>query len=461
MTEKILVIDDDDSFRRILEYNLQEDGYEVLPASSGEKGLAIFEAQAPNLVITDMKMSGISGIDVLSAVKKQSPDTLVIIITAFGTVDKAVEAMKLGAYDYITKPFNRDELKLVVRKALELINLSQENKDLRKRIENREEFKHMVGASDAMAEVYSLVNKVADTEATILITGESGTGKELVARAIHERSSRRGSRFIAINCAAIPRDLLQSELFGHIKGAFTGAIKDQQGKFQQADGGTIFLDEVCDLPLEMQPKLLRVLQEKEVEPIGAAMVQKIDVRVVAATNLDIEGAVAAGRFREDLYYRLAVIPIHLPPLRQRPADIPLLVRHFAVKAGAPRIVFTKEALAGLTGYPWPGNVRELENMVTRMLILHEEDTIGIEDLPKKILTRQKHEEQMAVVNLPPEGYSLEQLEREVVIEALERNNWNKSAAAAFLKIPRHVLLYRLEKYGIGAPSKKEKIANKV
>jgi two-component system NtrC family response regulator len=454
MAMKILIIDDDTSFRRILEYNLQEEGYDILSASSGEEGLAIFEARAPNLVITDMKMSGISGIDVLSAVKKQSPDTLVIIITAFGAVDKAVEAMKLGAYDYITKPVNRDELKLVVRKALELTCLSQENKDLRKRIENREEFKQMVGASDAMAEVFSLVNKVADTEATILITGESGTGKELVARAIHEQSSRRGSRFIAINCAAIPRDLLESELFGHIKGAFTGAIKDQQGKFQQADGGTIFLDEVCDLPLEMQPKLLRVLQEKEVEPVGAARVQKIDVRVVAATNLDIDELVTAGRFREDLYYRLSVIPIHLPPLRQRPEDIPLLLRHFAARVGCPHVVFAKETLKALSAYPWPGNVRELENLVTRMMILREGDTIGIEDLPKKILTRQKHEGQMAVVNLPPEGYSLEQLEREVVVEALERNNWNKSAAAAFLKIPRHVLLYRLEKYGIDNPPKK-------
>ena len=455
MTEKILVIDDDDSFRRILEYNLQEEGYEVLSASSGEEGLAIFEARAPNLVITDMKMNGISGIDVLSAVKKQSPDTLVIIITAFGIVDKAVEAMKLGAYDYITKPVNRDELKLVVRKALELTNLSQENKDLKKRIENREEFKHMVGASDAMAGVFSLVNKVADTEATILITGESGTGKELVARAIHGQSSRRGSRFIAINCAAIPRDLLESELFGHIKGAFTGAIKDQQGKFQQADGGTIFLDEVCDLPLEMQPKLLRVLQEKEILPVGSGRVQKIDVRIVAATNLDIDELVTAGRFREDLYYRLSVIPIHLPPLRQRPEDIPLLLRHFAARVGCPHVVFAKETLKALSAYPWPGNVRELENLVTRMMILREGDTIGIEDLPKKIMTRQKHEGQMSVVNLPPEGYSLEQLEREVVIEALERNDWNKSAAAAFLKIPRHVLLYRLEKYGIAAPSKKE------
>jgi len=455
MTKKILIIDDDASFRRILEYNLEEEGYEVLTASSGEGGLTLFHEQNPDLIITDMKMSGISGMDVLGAVKKQSPDTLVIIITAFGTVDKAVEAMKRGAYDYITKPLNRDELKLIVRKALQLTNLSTENKDLRKRLENQEKFKQIVGASEAMDNVFSLVRKVADTEATILITGESGTGKELVARAIHEQSSRREARFVAINCAAIPRELLESELFGHSKGAFTGAIRDQQGKFQQADGGTIFLDEVAELPLEMQPKLLRVLQEREVVPVGSEKTQKIDVRVVAATNLDIEGAVAAGRFREDLFYRLSVIPVHLPSLRQRPEDIPLLLRHFAAKTGSPRVFFTQEALEALTSYAWPGNVRELENIVTRIMLLREGDTIGLEGLPKKILTRQEREGQKAVVNLPPEGYPLEQLEREVVVEALERNGWNKSAAAAFLKIPRHVLLYRLEKYGINSSPQKQ------
>jgi len=454
VTTKILIIDDDASFRRILEYNLQEEGYEILTASSGEEGIALFEAQAPNLIITDMRMAGISGMDVLSAVKKKSADTLVIIITAFGSVDRAVEAMKLGAYDYITKPVDRDELKLVVRKALDVTKLSLENRDLRKRIEDREEFKQMIGTSDALAKVFSLIAKVADTEAAILITGESGTGKELVARALHEKSSRRGSRFVAVNCAAIPRDLLESELFGHIKGAFTGAVKDQEGKFQQAAGGTIFLDEVSELSMEMQPKLLRVLQEKEVLPVGSSKSHKVDVRVVAATNSDIEELVAAVRFREDLYYRLSVIPIHLPPLRQRPGDIPLLVRHFASKAGCRHVVFSREAMDALTSYPWPGNVRELENMVTRMMILREKDTIGVEDLPKKILTPHEHEGSAAIINLPPEGYSLEQLEREVVIEALERNDWNKSAAAAFLKIPRHILLYRLEKFGIANQPKK-------
>lgn len=453
MKKRILVIDDDKSFRRVLEYNLQEEGYDVISASSGEEGIALFAEQPSDLVITDMKMTGMSGLDVLSAVKKESPSALVIIITAFGTVDKAVEAMKLGAYDYITKPVNRDELKLVVQKALELNSLSSENRNLRERLENRDEFKQIVGTSEVMAEIFSLVRKVADTEASILITGESGTGKELIARAIHEQSSRRASRFVAVNCAAIPGDLLESELFGHVKGAFTGAIRDQQGKFQQADGGTIFLDEISELPLTMQPKLLRVLQEKEIEPVGAGRIQKIDVRIVAATNLDIEEAVTTGRFRNDLYYRLAVIPIHLPPLRQRKEDIPLLLRHIAAKAGSLEVVFTKEALNALTGYYWPGNVRELENVITRILILRRGDVVGIEDLPERILSERKPAGPAPVINLPPEGYSLEKLERDIVVEALERNNWNKSAAAAFLQIPRHVLLYRLEKYGIDGPAK--------
>lgn len=454
MTPKLLIVDDDASFRRILEYNLQEEGYEVLSASSGEAGLALFQEQNPDLVITDMKMEGMSGMDVLNNIKKQSPDTLVIIITAFGTVDKAVEAMKLGAYDYITKPVNRDELKLAVRKALQLTSLSSENRDLKKRLAENEEFKSIIGVSDAMTAVFSVVRKVADTEAAVLITGESGTGKELVARALHEQSARRASPFVTINCAAIPQDLLESELFGHVKGAFTGAVRDHLGKFHKADGGTIFLDEIGELPLGMQPKLLRVLQEKEVEPVGAASARKIDVRVIAATNLDIEAEVAAGRFREDLYYRISVIPIHLPPLRQRPADIPLLVKHFAIKARSGGLAFSAEALQALSKYPWPGNVRELENTITRAIIMRQGDRVEVGDLPAKILSGAESEK-TATFNLPAAGYSLDRLEREVIVEALERNNWNKSAAAAFLKIPRHVLLYRLEKFEISTPAKKD------
>jgi two-component system NtrC family response regulator len=456
MKTRILVIDDDASLRRVLEYNLQEEGYEVQTAASAEEGLYLFGQSLPNLVITDMKMSGMDGMMVLKSVKERSPDTLVIIITAFGTVDIAVEAMKAGAYDYITKPFNREALKLTVRKALQFSGLTEENKRLKSELSDKTDFHTIVGSSREMEKVFEVIRKVADTEAAVLITGESGTGKELVARSIHANSSRKDAPFVAINCAAIPRELLESELFGHVKGAFTGAVRDKIGKFQLADRGTIFLDEVGDLPVEMQPKLLRALQEKEVVLVGGTKVQKLDVRVVSATNLNIDKAIAAGTFREDLYYRLSVIPIHLPPLRERRTDIPILIRYFCTKHGGTTITFAKDALETLIMYPWPGNVRELENTVERLLIMRNGETITLEELPEKILEEKTlRQPGSAFVTLPDEGYSLEQLEREVVVNALERNNWNQAAAARFLRIPRHTLIYRLEKYGITLPEKKE------
>ena len=453
MKAKILIIDDDSSLRRVLEYNLQEEGYEVQSASSGEEGLYLYVQFQPSLVITDMKMSGMDGLMVLNSIKTRSPETLVIIITAFGTVDVAVGAMKAGAYDYITKPFNRDELRLTVAKALQFSGLAAENQRLKSELTDRSDFRTIVGSSPQMAKVFDIVRKVAATEASVLITGESGTGKELIARSLHAGSSRATGPFVAINCAAIPSNLLESELFGHVKGAFTGAIKDKSGKFQIADGGTLFLDEVGELPLELQPKLLRALQEKTVEQVGGTKEQKLDVRVVAATNLDIEKAIADGVFREDLYYRLAVIPLHLPPLRQRRDDIPLLLRHFCSKHGAERVSFDKQSLAILTGYSWPGNVRELENLVERLLIMRAGDIITFGDLPDKIRNGRETAGLTNVVNLPDEGYSLEQLEREVVVQALERNQWNQAAAARFLRIPRHTLIYRLEKYEIEVPLK--------
>lgn len=453
MTQKILVIDDDESLRRVLEYTLQEEGYEVFTAASGEEGLELFEERQPALVITDMKMPGLNGFQVLKEVKERSAETLVIIVTAFGEVDAAVKAMKLGAYDFITKPLSRDELKLTVKKALQLLGLSEENRQLREKLAGRDDLKNLVGMSPKMERLFASVRKVADTEATVLITGESGTGKELVARAIHTLSSRKSAPFIAINCAAIPRDLLESELFGHTKGAFTGAVKDRVGKFQLADRGTLFLDEVGDLPIELQPKLLRALQERIVEPLGGGKAQKIDVRVVAATNQDLEGAIADGSFREDLYYRLSVIPIHLPPLRERKEDIPLLVRHFINKLGQANVTFTKGTLDALAMYSWPGNVRELENAIERLLIMRRGDEIGQDDLPGKILDERTNKKRMIFV-LPDEGYPLEQLEKEVVEESLTRNNWNQTAAARFLGIPRHVLVYRMEKYGIVTPDRR-------
>ncbi len=447
MKAKILVIDDDTSLRRVLEYNLQEEGYDVAAAASGEEGLRLFQQLQPDLVITDMKMSGMDGLKVLKSIKESSADTLVIIITAFGTVDVAVEAMKAGAYDYITKPFNREALKLTVKKALQFSGLAEENKRLKDELADKSDFRSIVGSSPEMEKVFAMVRKVADTEASVFITGESGTGKELIARSIHANSSRRDGPFVAINCSAIPRDLLESELFGHTKGAFTGAIKEKSGKFQLADCGTIFLDEVGELLLELQPKLLRVLQEKEVEPLGGTKPQKLDVRVISATSLNMEKAIADGTFRDDLYYRLSVIPIHLPPLRERRKDIPLLIKYFSAKHGSDKISFDKEALEALSMFAWPGNVRELENTVERLLIMRSSDVIRFGELPDKF-REPSSSHKNRVVRLPDEGYSLEQLEREIVIEALERNAWNQTAAARFLRIPRHTLIYRIEKYNI-------------
>jgi len=448
---KILLIDDDASLRRVLEYNLLEEGYEVQAAASGEEGLRLFKQFQPDLVITDMKMSGMDGLKVLNAIKESSAETLVIIITAFGTVDVAVEAMRAGAYDYITKPFNRDALKMTVKKALRFSGLAEENKRLKNALSDKADFRSIVGSSPEMEKVFEVIRKVADTEAAVFITGESGTGKELIARSLHANSSRRNGPFVAINCSAIPRDLLESELFGHTKGAFTGAIKEKYGKFQLAEGGTIFLDEVGELLLELQPKLLRVLQEKEVEPLGGTKPLKLDVRVISATSRNIEKAIADGTFREDLYYRLSVIPIHLQPLRERQTDIPLLVKYFCSKHCNDRISFDREALDALISFSWPGNIRELENTVERLLIMRSSDVICIGDLPDKF--RDHNTLKNGVVKLPDEGYSLEQLEREIVIEALERNAWNQTAAARFLRIPRHTLIYRIEKYSIEMPER--------
>jgi DNA-binding NtrC family response regulator len=446
-SKTVLVIDDDDSLRRVIEYTLQEAGYRVLTAAEGGEGLRIFALEHPPVVITDIQMPGLSGYEVLRKVREDRPETLVIVITAFGTVENAVEAMKLGAYDYLAKPFSRDELRLVVEKALSFRGLEDENRRLREQLSEKTDLASLVGASDEMRQVFDMVRRVAATEATILVSGESGTGKELIARAIHHGSERREGPFIPVNCAAIPAELLESELFGHVKGAFTGAVKDRKGKFEQADGGTLFLDEVGELPLELQPKLLRALQEREIEPVGGT-VRKVDVRVVAATNRDLEEAMGEGTFREDLFYRLAVIPVYLPPLRVRGADIPLLVRHFLKKHGATDLAVDPSAMDRLAAYSWPGNVRELENAVERMIILRRGKLIEEGDLPPRI-RQQGQAPAGGVLNLPEDGYSLENLEKEAVLEALRRNGWNQTRAAAFLRIPRHTLLYRMEKYGIG------------
>ena len=444
---KVLLIDDDDSLRRVTEYSLHSAGFHVLSAVNGKQGLDAFRADLPQVVITDIQMPGLSGYDVLQQIKTERPETIVIVITAFSSVEKAVEAMKQGAYDYLAKPFSRDELVLVVEKAFNLLGLQEENQRLRDELEHQVDFSHMIGISDGMQHVFDMVRRVAPTEASVLITGESGTGKELIARAIHQGGPRSKAPFVAINCAAIPANLLESELFGHVRGAFTGAVRDHVGKFQQAHGGTLFLDEVGEMPIELQPKLLRVLQEMEVEPLGGKT-RTVDVRIIAATNQDVEQAIEEGRFREDLFYRLAVIPIEMPPLRRRAEDVPLLVRHFLERfsRGTPPDV-SDEALTCMMAYPWPGNVRELQNAVERLVVLNHGEIIERHHLPSKLSTHTPISRNR-VVELPAEGYPLEAIEKEAVMQALERNQWNQTRAAAFLQVPRHTLIYRMEKYGI-------------
>ncbi|WP_020676613.1 sigma-54-dependent transcriptional regulator [Geopsychrobacter electrodiphilus] len=445
MKKQILIIDDDVSLRRVVEFTLEQAGYQVLSAGTGDEGLALFQRHRPPMVITDVQMPGISGYEVLEKIKSLEADALVLMMTAFSSVENAVEAIKMGAHDYVTKPFSRDQLVLAVAKAFEFRGLRRENRQLKSALEAQGGHE-IIGKSKAMKLLMQRVEKVAASQASVLLGGESGTGKEVIARAMHRLSECAAGPFVAVNCAAIPKDLIESELFGHIKGSFTGAIKDRQGKFSLANGGTLFLDEIGELPLELQPKLLRALQEQEFEPVGG-VTESVDVRVIAASNRDLEVEMEEGRFREDLYYRLAVVPLQLPPLREREGDIPLLLDFFLRKHEASStVVIDKEVVDKLKHYAWPGNVREMENLVEQMLILRQDDCLRIDDLPARI--SRKSGAVNGVLNLPDEGYSLEDLEREAVVQALQKCNWNKSKAAEFLRIPRHTLLYRLEKYDI-------------
>ena len=442
MTGRILFIDDDRAGREVALFNLRKAGYEVTAASDGQEGLAAFSPEKFDLVVTDVKMPGLSGIDVLRRVRTQSPDTPVLVITAFGNVETAVEAMKAGAYDFIGKPFHRDQLLLSVEKAFERQRLSAEVRDLRIRAGGVE--REIVSVSPAMKQVLSIADRVAVTEATILITGESGTGKEAVARRIHVRSRRPEGPFVAVNCAAIPGELLESELFGHARGAFTGAVRDRTGRFRQAASGTLFLDEVGEIPLALPAKLLRVLQERVVDVVGGDHPVPVDVRIVTATNRDLPERIREGTFREDLYYRLNVVGIRVPPLRERPEDIPPLVEYFMKELGAGREVTVPPAvMEELKSRPWPGNVRELKNACERMAILCGGAEISMEDLPPA--ASRAGEEWPP---LPPEGLSLVDLEKKVIERVLRLKGGNITQAAAYLRIPRHILVYRIEKFGI-------------
>jgi two-component system NtrC family response regulator len=449
---RILFIDDDRAGREVALFNLRKAGYEVEAASDGAEGLSAFSPEKFDLVITDVKMPGISGIEVLRRIRKTSPDIPVLVITAFGNVETAVEAMKEGAYDFIGKPFHRDQLLMAVEKALERHRLTAEVRDLRIRASGVA--RDIVSASPAMKRVLDMADRVARTDATVLITGESGTGKEAVARRVHVRSPRAEYPFVAVNCAAIPAELLESELFGHARGAFTGAVRDRLGRFRQAGGGTLFLDEVGEMPLPLQAKLLRVLQEKVVDEVGGDKPIPVDVRILVATNRDLPERIREGTFREDLFYRLNVVEIRVPPLRERPEDIPPLVTHFMREVSPDRrISVPPEVMEALTARPWPGNVRELRNACERMVILCRGEEVSVDDLPPVPATSWAGEPSGEGFTdewppLPPGGLSLVDLEKSVILRALRLKGGNITQAAAYLNVPRHILVYRIEKYGI-------------
>ncbi len=446
-TGNILVVDDDESLRSVIEYSLRERGCSVTAVGRGAEALQRLE-QGFDLVITDVMLGDVSGMEVLAETKARSPQTAVIVITAYGAIEDAVRAMKLGALDYLTKPFDLEALALVVEKALRYRALAAENVRLRSELAERFSFENIIGVSAKMQAVFTALRTVAASDATVLITGETGTGKELVARALHHNSARRDGPFVAVNCAAIPETLLESELFGHVKGAFTGAIQHKKGKFEIANGGTLFLDEVAELGGALQAKLLRALQEREIEPLGSTAPRRVDVRVVAATNRDLTSAVTAGTFRSDLFYRLMVVPIALPPLREREDDIALLVTHFLRKHAKGRdLGVTPVALALLRAYSWPGNVRELENICERIVLFLSGDTVTAADIPDTVKARRSGAPGF-LVELPDEGISLEEVEKAVIVQALERSNWNRAQAARFLRVPRHILLYRMQKFGL-------------
>ncbi len=444
----ILLIDDDDSLRRVMEFSLTEAGHKVTAAAGGEEGLRLFEKNSFDAVITDITMPGLNGMEVLARVRARDAGLPVIMITAYGTIESAVQAMKEGAFDYITKPFNRDELRLTLEKALRLRRLEKENVELRAEVIDRYRFESIVGSSDRIREVLDLAGRVAASDATVLITGERGTGKELLAKGIHFNSSRSAGPFVAVNCAAIPETLIESELFGHVKGAFTGAVKDKEGKFELADGGTILLDEIGDLRIDLQAKILRVLQERTVDRVGGAKPMPIDVRVIASTNRDIEQAIKEGKFREDLYDRINVVAIRMPPLRERKEDVSLLVKYFLNKFNRdPQVGLNEEALRAIVSYGWPGNVRELESVMERASVLRRGNSITLEDLPEK-LKREKGGIENIILNLPDEGVALEDLEKSLIIKALEKHKGNQTRAAEYLGITRPTLIYRMEKFGL-------------
>ena len=468
----ILVIDDEPLVRKLLVDFFGLQGFEVVEVGDGQAGIDLLKQRKFDLFFVDLSMPGLGGIDVLREVKALDIHIPSIVITGFGSIQSAVEAVRLGAYDYITKPFNLDELKITVNRVLDHVKLQRENTVLKKQIKEKYNFKKLIGNSRRMQALHVFIEKISDTDSTVLITGESGTGKELVAKTIHFNSSRAGEPFVPLNCGAIPRDLIESELFGHEKGAFTGAINSRVGRFELANGGTIFLDEIGELPYALQVKLLRVIQEREFERVGGTRTIKVDVRILAATNRDLEKAVAERMFREDLFYRLNVIPVHTPPLRERDDDVLLLVNHFIAefcrKKKKPLVKVSREASELLLNYRWPGNVREVENAVERMIILNESGEIRVEDLPQHIVASPGNGAKLHLVpvvappaDVPPQvlwtesgvdlNGILEEMEKKLIVQALSKSGGVKNKAAVLLGLNRTTFLEKVKKMGVSVP----------
>jgi DNA-binding NtrC family response regulator len=449
----LLIIEDEAKMRRLLELNLSEDGFTVYTAADAEAGLNTLRQEKIDLVVTDLKLPGMNGLELLQAVKQTNATIPVVVMTAYGTVETAVEAMKAGASDYLMKPFALEEMKLILRKELDVHRLREENRSLREALGERYQFNNIVARSPKMQEVLATVERVAPTHSTVLLGGESGVGKDLIARAIHEHSRRAAGPFIKINCTAIPENLLESELFGYEKGAFTGANMTKPGKFELADKGTIFLDEIGDVPGSIQVKLLHVLQDRQFERLGGTKTLKVDVRVLAATNQDLRAALEQGTFRQDLYYRLNVVPISIPPLRERKEEIPYLVDYFiarfARESDKPHTGITPAALQLLADFHWPGNVRELENIIERAVALSTGTVIDVADIRLDIgVSSPAAAVASGLTAFPPEGTTLEQFEDEIIREALRRAGGNKSQAARLLGLSRNALRYRLSKMGV-------------
>ena len=456
MSEKsrILILDDEKNYLLVLEALLSDAGYDVTPINDPEMAVSYLEEAEVDVVITDMKMPKMSGLDVLQQIKRSSPSIPVLIMTAFGSIESAVEVMKYGAFDYITKPFANDELLLSVHNAVELSRAHQQYRILQESLEERYSTHQIIGKSPAMRETLSIVDRVSASRSTVLITGESGTGKELVARAIHFSSPRKDEPFVAVNCMAFNAGVLESELFGHEKGSFTGAVAMRRGRFEQADRGTLFLDEIGELPPDLQVKLLRVLQERVFERVGGTEPVKVDIRIVAATNKDLAKMVEEGRFREDLYYRLNVVQIHIPPLRERREDIPLLVSPFIAQIASENGItpksFTQEAQNYLSGYEWPGNIRQLQNVIERCMVMIPRDVIDVEDLPPEI--RDEESQFKSAVDLLPVELNLadtlDKIEAALIRRALVRADFVQAHAADLLGISRSLMQYKLKKYNI-------------